>query len=67
MVEIDLVDGMIEKIRFHLEALGLITGVMAEYADEFNHIQRDICWQLTPKGRKYIANMHTFKKAIENK
>ena len=53
---------MIEKLRYHFEALGLINGVMMDYRDVYGLREYGLCWRLTDKGRMYIASMYAFKK-----
>jgi hypothetical protein len=54
----------VQKLRFHFEALGLITGVVTGHND-YGRSRRQLCWQLTDKGRNHIANMYAFKKSVK--
>jgi hypothetical protein len=47
-------DETIKKLRYHFEALGLVTS-QPDYRSEFS-------WRLTDRGRTYVANMYAFKK-----
>jgi len=60
-------DGMVATLRFHFEALGIITTVLKKSKQSFmpSHFDLDeeeVSWKLTEKGRKYIATMNAIKK-----
>jgi len=59
---IDIHQKTLDKLRYHFEALGLIVRVVREYRKEFMPPAPAIGWQLTDKGRKYIATMHAFRR-----
>jgi len=58
-VRINLEYKLIESLRFHFEALGLIN---AELPDNVYGSAPQLCWRLTDKGRARIATMHAFKR-----
>lgn len=51
----DFSEDYIVQIRFHLQALGLITTAVGG---------NGIRWQLTEKGRKYISNLKAIRRAV---
>jgi hypothetical protein len=62
---------MVTKLRFHFEALGLMTTTITKSTRQtgmFNEVEEveEISWKLTERGRRYVVNMNAIKRQVTN-